>query len=75
MLSNTDFILMLSQSASDRAQLSKLLNISDNLMTFVTNSEIGQGLICCGGSVIPFIDKFPHNELYDLMTTKLEEVK
>lgn len=74
MLSNTDFVMMLNQATSDRVQLAKLLNISDNLLTFVTNSDSGQGLICCGGSIIPFKDKFPHNELYDLMTTKLEEV-
>ena len=74
MLSNTDFIMMLNQATSDREQLAKLLNISDNLLTFVTNSDSGQGLICCGGSIIPFKDHFPHNELYDLMTTKLEEV-
>lgn len=65
---------MLNQAASDRIQLAKLLNISDNLLGFVTNSDSGQGLICCGGAIIPFKDKFPHNELYDLMTTKLEEV-
>lgn len=74
MLSNTDFVLMLNQAASDRIQLAKLLNISDNLLGFVTNSDSGQGLICCGGAIIQFKDKFPHNELYDLMTTKLEEV-
>ncbi|HAG12364.1 MAG TPA: conjugal transfer protein [Ruminococcus sp.] len=74
MLSNTDFIMMLNQATSDREQLAKLLNISDNLLTFVINSDSGQGLICYGGSIIPFKDKFPHNELYDLMTTKLEEV-
>ncbi len=74
MLSNTDFVLMLNQATSDRIQLAKLLNISDNLLGFVTNSDSGQGLICCGGAIIPFKDKFPHNELYDLMTTKLEEV-
>lgn len=74
MLSNTDFVLMLNQATSDRIQLAKLLNISDNLLGFVTNSDSGQGLICCGGAIIPFKDKFPHNELYALMTTKLEEV-
>lgn len=74
MLSNTDFVLMLNQATSDRVQLAKLLNISDNLLSFVTNSDSGQGLICCGGSIIPFKDRFPHNELYDLMTTRLEEV-
>lgn len=74
MLSNTDFVMMLNQATSDRIQLAKILNISENLLTYVTNSDSGQGLICCGGSIIPFRDKFPHNELYDLMTTKLEEV-
>jgi len=74
MLSNTDFVMMLNQATSDRMQLAKLLNISDNLLTYVTSSESGQGLICCGGSIIPFKDKFPHNELYDLMTTNLTEI-
>lgn len=75
MLPNTDFVMMLNQATSDRVQLARLLNISDNLLAYVTNSDSGQGLICCGGSVIPFRDKFPHNELYDLMTTKIDEVK
>ena len=75
MLSNTDFVMMLNQATSDRNQLAKLLNISDNLLSHVTSSDSGQGLLCCGGSIIPFKDKFPHNELYDLMTTKLDEVK
>lgn len=74
MLSNTDFVMMLNQATSDRVQLARLLNISDNLLAYVTNSDSGQGLICCGGSVIPFRDKFPHNELYDLMTTRLEDL-
>ncbi len=74
MLSNTDFVMMLNQATSDRVQLARLLNISDNLIAYVTNSDSGQGLICCGGSVIPFRDKFPHNELYDLMTTRLEDL-
>ena len=65
---------MLNQATSDRIQLAKLLNISDNLLNYVTNSESGQGLICCGGSIIPFKDKFPHNELYEFMTTNLSEL-
>ena len=73
MLSNTDFIMMLNQATSDRIQLAKLLNISDNLLSFVTNSDSGQGLLCCGGALIPFRDHFPHNELYSLMSTRLED--
>lgn len=74
MLSNTDFVMMLNQATSDRVQLAKILGISDNLLNYVTNSDSGQGLICCGGSIIPFRDRFPKNKLYDLMTTKLEEI-
>jgi type IV secretory pathway VirB4 component len=74
MLSNTDFVMMLNQATSDRIQLARILNISDNLLTYVTNSDSGQGLICCGGSIIPFRDKFPKNELYMLMTSNLAEL-
>lgn len=74
MLSNSDFIMMLNQAPSDRAELAKLLNISDNQLSYVTNSEAGQGLLFCGNSIIPFIDKFPKNtKLYQMMTTKIEE--
>lgn len=74
MLSNSDFIQMLNQAPSDRAELAKLLNISDNQLSYVTNSEAGQGLIFCGNSIIPFKDNFPKNtKLYKMMTTKLDE--
>ena len=74
MLANTEYVMMLSQAASDRKELKKILNISDELMSFVTNVESGHGLISYGGSLVPFKDEFPHNELYSLMTTKLDEV-
>ena len=74
MLANTEYIMMLSQAASDRKELKNILNISDELMSFVTNVESGHGLISYGGSLVPFKDEFPHNELYGLMTTKLDEV-
>ena len=74
MLSNSDFIMMLNQAPSDRAELAKLLNISDNQLSYVTNSEAGQGLLFCGNSIIPFMDKFPKNtKLYQMMTTKIDE--
>ena len=74
MLSNSDFIMMLNQAPSDRAELAKPLNISDNQLSYVTNSEAGQGLLFCGNSIIPFKDKFPKNtKLYQMMTTKIEE--
>ena len=71
MLSNSEFIVMLNQAASDRKELSKLLNISDEQISYVTNSDAGCGLIKYGSSLVPFVNKFPKNtKLYKLMTTK-----
>ena len=71
MLSNSEFIVMLNQSSSDRKELAKLLNISDEQMSYITNSDAGCGLIKYGSSLVPFINKFPkETKLYKLMTTK-----
>ena len=75
MLSNSEFILMLNQAASDRDQLSHLLKIPDTLMNFVTGAPAGSGLIYCGlNGSLPFKDDFPTDtKLYKLMTTKFGE--
>lgn len=71
MLSNSEFIVMLNQASSDRKKLAQLLNISDEQMSYITNSEAGCGLIRYGSSLVPFINRFPKNtRLYKLMTTK-----
>ena len=71
MLSNSEFIVMLNQASSDRKRLAQLLNISDEQMSYITNSEAGCGLIKYGSSLVPFINHFPKNtRLYKLMTTK-----
>jgi len=76
MLSNSDFIIMLNQATSDRLELAGLLDISNQQLSFVTNSKEGQGLMFAGDSIIPFIDNFPkETELYKMMTTKIEEVE
>lgn len=76
MLSNSDYIMMLNQAPTDRAELAQLLNISNQQLGYVTNASEGQGLIFSGNSIIPFIDKFPKNtKLYQMMTTKPEEIK
>lgn len=76
MLSNSDFIQMLNQATSDRKELANLLNISDTQLSFVTNSNAGQGLLFCGNSIIPFVDQFPKNtKLYSMMTTNLAEME
>ena len=62
---------MLNQASSDRKRLAQLLNISDEQMSYITNSEAGCGLIRYGSSLVPFINRFPKNtRLYKLMTTK-----
>ena len=74
MLSNSEFVVMINQAASDRGKLSKLLNISDEQMSYVTNADAGCGLIKYGSALVPFINRFPRNtKLYQLMTTKPSE--
>ncbi len=71
MLSNSEFLLMLNQSPSDRKDLAELLNISDTQMSYITNAGAGRGLIKVGGSIVPFVNDFPTDtELYKLMSTK-----
>ena len=71
MLSNSEFIMMLNQAASDREKLATLLNISNEQMSYVTNADAGCGLIRYGRALVPFVNRFPKDtELYKLMTTK-----
>ena len=62
---------MLNQAASDREKLAKLLNISNEQMSYVTNVDAGCGLIKYGSALVPFINRFPRDtKLYALMTTR-----
>ena len=70
MLANSEFLIMLNQAATDRMELARLLNISDNQLSYITNVDAGRGLIKCGSAIVPFMDHFPKNRLYHLMTTK-----
>ena len=70
---NSDFIYMLNQAAGDRQILAKHLNISPTQLSYVTNSNEGEGLLFYGNVIIPFVDRFPKNRLYQLLTTRPEE--
>lgn len=71
MLSNSELVVMLNQAPSDRQKLSRLLNISPEQMSYVTNADAGCGLLRYGSALVPFVNKFPKDtELYKLMTTK-----
>lgn len=71
---NSDFIYMLNQAGGDRQILAKQLNISPHQLSFVTNSNEGEGLLFYGNTIIPFKDKFPkETKLYGIMSTKPSE--
>lgn len=75
MLANSEFIIMLNQASTDRMELAKLLNISEQQMSYITNVEAGHGLIKVGSSLVPFENNFPRNtKLYKLMTTRLSDI-
>ena len=71
MLSNSEFIVMFNQATNDRERLASLLNISEEQMSYITNSDAGCGLIKYQNLLVPFVNDFPKDtKLYRLMTTK-----
>lgn len=70
MFANSEFLVLYNQAATDRAELAKLLHISDTQMGYITNSAPGCGLIRMGGSIVPFTNTIPKDTaLYRLMST------
>lgn len=75
MLANSEFLIMLNQAPTDKLELAKLINISNEQMSYITDVSPGCGLIKVGSALVPFENKFPKNtQLYRLMTTKPGEV-
>ncbi|MGG5333801.1 VirB4-like conjugal transfer ATPase, CD1110 family [Enterococcus sp. AZ163] len=75
MLSNSDFIMMLNQSKTDRRRLADLLHLSARQERYLTNAAEGEGLLCAGNAIIPFYDDFPRDtKLYKMMSTKIDDV-
>ena len=71
MLANSEFIIMLNQAPTDKYELAKLINISNEQMNYITDVNPGCGLIEVGSALVPFENKFPRNtNLYKLMTSK-----
>ena len=74
MLANSEFMVMLNQAYNDAMELSKLLSMSETQMGYITNVDIGHGLLKVGSVLVPFVNEFPKDtKLYKLMTTKLGE--
>jgi type IV secretory pathway VirB4 component len=73
MLSNSEFIVMNNQAASDRVELVRLLNISGEQLDYVTNADAGCGLLRVGNSIVPFEHKVSPTSapaLYRLLSTR-----
>ena len=76
MFANSEFLLLFNQAATDRAELSKLLHISDTQLGYITNAEASHGLLRMGGSIVPFVNTIPRDtELYRLVTTTPGEAR
>jgi len=73
-LENTDFMVLLSQAQGDRQILAKQLGISEHQLSYITHSNSGEGLLFYGNVTIPFVDRFPRGEIYDLLTTRPEDL-
>lgn len=72
---NSDYVIMLNQTAKDREILARQLNISPQQLSYVTQSGEGEGLLFYGNAILPFVDRFPTNtELYRILSTKFTEV-
>ncbi len=73
-LDNTDFMILLSQAQSDRTILAKQLGISEHQLSYITHANSGEGLLFYGNVTIPFVDRFPKGEIYNLLTTRPEDI-
>ena len=74
-LENSDFMIMLSQAQGDRAILAKQLGISEHQLSYIAHSNSGEGLLFFGNTTIPFVDHFPRGEIYNLLTTRPEDIR
>jgi len=74
-LENSDFMILLSQAQGDRAILAKQLGISEHQLSYIAHSNSGEGLLFFGNTTIAFVDRFPRGEIYNLLTTRPEDIR
>lgn len=75
MLNTSEFLILLSQSGTDRAELAKLLNISPVQMPFISTGQFGEGLLKVGKAIVPFENKFRQDtQIYKLLTSKMTDL-
>lgn len=75
MIGNSEFLILLNQSADDRDRLAEQLSLSETQLDFITSANPGEGLLINSPTIIPFINKFPQDtQLYRAMTTKPSDI-
>lgn len=74
MLSNTAFLILMSQTPTDAAVLADMWDLSPELTARLDGARPGEGLIKTGESFIPFDGRMPPDStLYRLFTTRFGE--
>ena len=58
----------------DRMSLSARNDWYDSDTSYITHSNSGEGLLFYGNVTIPFVDRFPKGEIYNLLTTRPEDI-
>lgn len=71
MIANSECLIMLDQKSEDRLILQELLHMSDTELSYITNSNPGEGILYNGTCCIPFNNQLNRNTMqYKAMTTK-----
>ncbi|PLS30110.1 DUF87 domain-containing protein [Bifidobacterium margollesii] len=74
MLSNSEYLVLLNQTASDADSLQNLLHLSDEQRQFFTGVNAGCGLMKAGRAWVPFDSRIPTDGmLYRLFSTRFGE--
>lgn len=74
MISDSEFKLFFHQAGADRNAAVSILNLSEEESAYMTECEIGEGLLCWGKKVIQMDSRIPKkNALYHLYSTNFHE--
>lgn len=75
MLANSDFLVLLGQSASDAAAVGEVVKLSDQQIGILRNAQPGEGLIVASGKIVPFVNVIPKDtHIYRMVTTKIDDL-
>ena len=76
LIANSEMLVMLNQSGTDRPILANMLKIPESQLPYITGVRPGHGLLKVGSALIPFGNEFPKDtELYQIITTNQDEIQ